>query len=203
MVDAYRARASAARRRWRPRVNPGAILLTVLGTLGAVLVANSPEPPVTAPMPVETTEYVPYSYGEIPEGALEASQTHGEAPISVETPSEGRCTDWSSYAASIGFHDDEIDVLERILWLESRCQPGIVGDEEHGGSIGVAQIHAPTWCKPSKYWPNGYLQTHGIVLTCDDLFDVRLNLQAAYAIFVYAGRSFHPWTTYKLIGGNK
>ena len=183
-------------------MNPGAILLAALGTVSAVVWASSPEP-VDPPAAPVTTIWEPYEYGEIPAGAVEASQTSVEAPISVEKQSEGRCTDWSSYARSVGFRDDEIDILERILWLESRCQPGVVGDEQYGGSIGVAQIHAPTWCKPSQYWPDGYLQTHGIVLTCDDLFDVRLNIQAAYAIFVYAGRSFHPWSTYKLIGGTK
>ena len=184
-------------------MTPAALLLAALGTVGAVLVASSPEPRIDPPTLPVTTAYEPYSYGEIPAGASEAPQTSAEAPISVEKQSEGRCTDWSPYAASIGFTSEEIDILERIIWLESRCQPGVVGDEEYGGSIGLAQIHAPTWCKPSKYWPNGYLQTHGIILTCDDLFDVRHNLRAAYEIFVYAGRSFHTWTTYKLIGGEK
>lgn len=195
MVRAYRARAPQAR---SAVLNPVALLLATLGTVGAVALAQSPEPldPPAAPV---TTVWQAYEYGEIPAGAENASETSVEAPLVVEKASEGRCLDWSSYAASIGFKDAEIDILERILWLESRCQPGVVGDEQYGGSIGLAQIHAPTWCKPSKYWPEGYLQTHGIVLTCDDLFDVRINLQAAYAIFVYAGRSFHPWTTYKLV----
>ena len=203
MVRAYRARASAARHRRSTIVTPAALLLAALGTVGAVLVASTPEPRIDPPTAPVTTAYEPYSYGEIPVAALHATETSVEAPRSDETASAGRCTDWSAYAASIGFQSAEIDILERILWLESRCQPGVVGDEQYGGSIGLAQIHAPTWCKPSKYWPNGYLQTHGIVLTCDDLFDVRHNLRAAYAIFVYAGRSFHPWSTYKLIGGTK
>jgi hypothetical protein len=183
-------------------VNPVALLLATLGTVGAVVLATSPEP-VDPPAAPVATVWEAYTYGEIPAGAETASETSVEPSTSVEKQAEGRCTDWSAYAASIGFQTAEIDILERILWLESRCQPGIVGDAEHGGSYGLAQIHAPTWCKPSKYWPEGYLQTHGVVLTCDDLFDVRLNLQAAYAIFVYAGRSFHPWSTYKLIGGTK
>jgi hypothetical protein len=184
-------------------VTPLALFVTVAGTIGALIVASSPEPHLDPPAAPKSTIWQAYEYGEIPVEASKAPETSVEAHSNVEKQSAGRCLDWSLYAAEIGFKDYEIDILERILWLESRCQPGRVRDKQYGGSYGVAQIHAPTWCKPSKYWPEGYLQTQGVIMTCDDLFDVRHNIRAAYAIFVYAGRSFHPWSTYKMIGGTK
>jgi hypothetical protein len=183
-------------------VSPAA-LLTACALTGALWWASpsGPSEPPAQPSPVTFEAYV---YGEIPAQAVEASQTTVEAATSVVEPEIGRCTAWSAIAASEGFTEAEIDVLERILWLESRCETTVVGDAEHGGSYGIAQIHTSTWCKPSKYWPAGYLQAHGIVLTCDDLFAPAIAIKAARAIYVAAGHSFEPWTTYDIIkGGTK
>lgn len=184
-------------------MTPAALLLSA----GAVAVAASwvlpPHPQVTIAEPSPVT-FEAYVYGEIPEQAVKASQTTVEASPSVEETPAGRCTEWSGIARSEGFSEAAIATLEEILYLESRCQPGIVGDENYGGSYGIAQIHTPTWCKPSKYWPEGYLQAHGIVMTCDDLFDPAIAIRAAKTIYDYAGGSFEPWSTYPLtIEGSK
>jgi hypothetical protein len=195
-------RTSSNSRRWSTFVTPAVPLLSAVVALGTVLWMAPPLPEAVTETPSPVT-FEAYEYGEIPAQATTSTERPLGASESVEKASEGRCTQWSAIAAAEGFIEAEIDVLERILWLESRCQPTIVGDEEHGGSYGIAQIHTPTWCKSSKFYPNGYLQTHGIVLTCDDLFDPVLAIRAARAIYIYAGHSFRPWSTYKLIGGEK
>lgn len=185
-------------------MTPAALLLTAgsVAVMASWVLPPHPEAVTVTPSPVTFEAYV---YGEIPAQAVEASQTTVEASPSVAKQAEGRCTAWSAIARAEGFPEAAIPTLEEILYLESRCEPGIVGDAEHGGSYGIAQIHTPTWCKPSKYWPEGYLQTHGIVLTCDDLFDPAIAIRAAKAIYDYAGGSFEPWSTYPLTteGGNK
>jgi hypothetical protein len=185
-------------------VTPAVPLLSAAVALVAVLwvAPPLPEAAIEAPSPVT---FEAYEYGEVPAEAVEASQTTVEAFPSVAKAAEGRCTEWSGIARSEGFSEAAIDTLEQILWLESRCQTGIVGDADHGGSYGIAQIHAPTWCRPSKFYPDGYLQTRGILLTCDDLFVPQIAIRAAKAIYDYAGGSFHPWSTYKLTteGGSK
>jgi hypothetical protein len=175
-------------------------LLAASVVAGAVLWLLPPEPEA-APIIPETAVWEAYEYGEIPVGAAEASQTLQKASISGATPETGRCTQWSEIAALEGFSEAEIEVLEQILWHESRCETNVIGDADRGGSYGIAQIHTPSWCRPTKYYPDGYLQAYGLVLTCDDLFDPRLSIRAARAIYVYAGHSFRPWSTYKLVKG--
>ena len=179
-------------------------LLSAIAALVAASWVLPPHPQVATGEPSPVT-FEAYVYGEIPAQAVEASQTTVEASPSVVKQAEGRCTDWSGIARAEGFSEDAISTLEEILYLESRCQPGVVGDETKGGSYGIAQIHTRTWCEPSKYWPDGYLQAHGIVMTCDDLFDPAIAIKAAKAIYDYAGGSFYPWSTYKLTteGGSK
>lgn len=185
-------------------MTPAGPLLTAVAALVAVLwvAPPLPEPALEAPSPVT---FEAYEYGERPAEAVKASQTTVEASLSVAKAAEGRCTQWSGIARAEGFSEAAIATLEEILYLESRCQPGVVGDEEYGGSYGIAQIHTPTWCKPSKFYPDGYLQSRGILLTCDDLFVPEIAIRAAKEIYDYAGQSFRPWSTYKLTteGGSK
>jgi hypothetical protein len=49
------------------------------------------------------------------------------------------------------------------------------------------------WCKPSQYWPNGYLQAHGLLKDCAELFDLETNLRAALAIYRYS-EGWRAWS---------
>jgi hypothetical protein len=49
------------------------------------------------------------------------------------------------------------------------------------------------WCKPSRYWPNGYLQAYGLIKTCDDLFDLEHNMRSALAIYRYS-EGWRAWS---------
>ena len=65
--------------------------------------------------------------------------------------------------------------------------------DPNGGSYGIMQING-FWCLPNSNWPIGWLQAHGILATCDDLFNATINLQAARAIQSLSG--WQPWTTF-------
>jgi hypothetical protein len=77
---------------------------------------------------------------------------------------------------------------------ESGCNPGALGDAEHGGSVGLLQIHQDSWCRPNKYWPAGYLQTMAVLDDCRQLFDPFVNLYAGLMVWREGG--WTQWTTY-------
>lgn len=96
------------------------------------------------------------------------------------------CAEWLNLAAGLGWEAGNLPMLERVMWKESRCQPHQVNaTDPNGGSLGLTQVNK-FWCLPSRYYPNGYLQTHGVLNTCDDLFNPAINLSAALAIYEYA-----------------
>jgi hypothetical protein len=80
---------------------------------------------------------------------------------------------------------------------ESGCQADAVGDLNRGGSFGLMQVHVPTWCHGSKYWPGGWLAAHGSVgpEECEKLLDPATNLAAALLIQREGG--WRQWTTWR------
>lgn len=95
-------------------------------------------------------------------------------------------------SADVGVYD-----ADYVMWRESRCrQVAFNPTDPHGGSYGLFQINA-YWCKPNRYFKNGVLQSWGIVGSCEDLFNPRVNALAFMAIFDYAERYYGdgwiPW----------
>lgn len=93
--------------------------------------------------------------------------------------------------------------VDYVMWRESRCrQVAFNPTDPNGGSYGLFQINA-YWCKPNRYFKEGVLQSWGIVESCEDLFNPRVNALAFMAIFDYAERHYgdgwipwggKPWT---------
>jgi hypothetical protein len=88
----------------------------------------------------------------------------------------------------------------RILYRESRCSASAVNSTKNrNGSIdyGLSQINDRTWCLPTKYSKKGFLQTKGIISTCEDLLDPEKNLRSMVALMAYSeertGCPFTPW----------
>ncbi len=96
-------------------------------------------------------------------------------------------------ARHVGWAEQDLTQLVAVAYRESRCQPDAFNPRDpNGGSNGVMQINQ-FWCKPSKYYANGYLQAYGLIRTCDDLFNLEDNLRSALAIFRYSN-GWRAWS---------
>lgn len=165
-------------------MNPVATTAIVLGGLMVSItgLATSPEDPIDelGRPTVSSTVY-------------EAPRSLSEAPTPTTVAPIGACWPVYAYALQAGFTPDEALVLDRIAWLESRCTANAVGDR--GESLGILQVHAPSWCTPNVYNPVGYLQAALVLNSCEELFDPVVAVNAARAIYLYGG--FEQWSTYE------
>ena len=111
-----------------------------------------------------------------------------------------RCAQWWETARQAGWLDRQLPTLDYILWRESRCNAGVINKTLNGdGSwdYGLAQINDKSWCKITKWYPNGYLQSLNVLDYCKDLLDPYTNLRAAKSLFDYSQKTnengFQPW----------
>ena len=130
-----------------------------------------------------------YEYGEVP---IQASTTSTSTTVWVEPQPKSDCELALQMALNVGWPATEMAHLAVVMYRESRCTPGPVlnADDPMGGSRGLLQING-FWCTPNSNWPTGWLQAHGIVTDCDDLYDSATNLRAGLAIWRNSG--WHPW----------
>jgi hypothetical protein len=134
-----------------------------------------------------STAYSPVEAGTLPD-ALGSPQT----PQTTLPPYQGAgCAEWADVALRGGFTVDQLPVALQVAEFESMCLPDAIGD--NGQSFGLWQIN-DYWCTPVKYWPQGYLQTMGIVSDCTDLLNPLINAHAAWHISTQYG--WQNWTTY-------
>lgn len=159
-------------------------------TTSPVEATTAPAPSTTVPAttaaPVETTE----------------TPTHVAPQGFAPTPRDlyGDCGEWRDLALAVGWPAEEWPTLSYVLHRESRCDTTAHNSTDPlSGSRGLLQING-YWCRPSKYSPAGWLQEHGILDTCDDLYAPDVNLRAGLAIWIY-GELKHgcgwrgPWST--------
>jgi hypothetical protein len=151
--------------------------------------------------------------GLIPANAIDAPQEPPSRPQGAETiltqqptppvaidPYKGletvqgrSCPGWGRLAGQVGWPKSELRMVSAVAYFESRCRRDALGDQ--GRSISAMQIHSTSWCRPTRYYPNGYLQTVGIINSCDDLWDPATNLRAALEIWRVGG--WRQWTTWQ------
>jgi hypothetical protein len=145
------------------------ILIAASSIFAVVTTASSSE----APAVVTTTSTI-------------ANTTSTTMSSTVPIPPAARCPMWWSLAAAEGFTNDEMGTLDRIMFRESRCDPLQTNlHDPNTGSFGLTQING-FWCLPSRYYPNGYLQTVGVLSSCSDLYEPQTNLRAAFALVEYS-----------------
>jgi hypothetical protein len=132
--------------------------------------------------------------------APDASQT--PSTTTPEPPAEARCPQWWGLARDAGWTDDLLPTLDFVMWRESRCLTSAHNttlNTDGSADLGLTQINDRSWCEPTRWYPNGYLQTIGVLSTvgCEQLFDPYLNLLSAKAIHDYAlqhnGNGWQPW----------
>ena len=103
------------------------------------------------------------------------------------------CSQVATLAVAEGLPQAELETALRVAVRESLCtSDAFNATDTMGGSAGIYQINY-FWCKPSTYWPTGWLQAHGILQTCDELFDPVTNTKAMVAIWNNSG--WLPWKT--------
>lgn len=94
-------------------------------------------------------------------------------------------------ASQAGWPLTEMGTVARIIYRESQCHAKAFNKfDSNGGSYGYYQING-YWCRPNKYWPTGWLQAKGILQTCNDLLDPKINTYSALAIWHNSG--YGPW----------
>ena len=101
------------------------------------------------------------------------------------------CPGWVDIAREVGWPESELAMVGTVTYLESRCLNSVRGD--NGKSWTAWQIHTTSWCRPNKWWPDGWLQAQGIITRCQDLLDPHTSARAALAIQREGG--WRQWTT--------
>jgi hypothetical protein len=150
---------------------------------------------------------VPVNAADAPQPSPEASRSVLVASTTVappepvkavlrdlETPDGESCPGWMDVAREVGWPEAELPMVGAVTYFEARCRMDVRGDQ--GKSWTAFQVHTSSWCRPTRYYPDGYLQSLGIVSTCDNLLDPATAARAALAIWQYGG--WAPWTTSKM-----
>jgi len=119
-------------------------------------------------------------------------------PTHTDWKRSSHCPEYANAVAFVKFPIYDRRMALRVMHKESRCIYTVFnGDDPNGGSIGLFQINM-FWCKPSRYFKDGWLQSQGILDECGDLYNPLINLQAAKAIYDYSvehndGNGWQPW----------
>lgn len=151
------------------------LMLAAFAGLYGLFVATMPDLPPTASV-VQTTVYKPTSTH------YSAVQTTNP-PTRITTPplpAAGDCEGWVGVAYGVGWPAAALDTLKLAMQLESGCDPYALGDG--GDSVGLMQIHMPSWCVPNRNWPIGWIQHYNLGI-CGDLWNGPTNLRVALAIW--------------------
>ena len=88
-------------------------------------------------------------------------------------------------AANAGFTGEDLAMAVAVALAESSGDPEVLGDNDK--SVGLWQIYVPLHPE-FEGW---------------DLTDPQQNANAAHSVYVKAGHSFKPWTTFKNIALGK
>ena len=151
---------------------------------------------VSAPQALASTAPV------VPTGTVETTLISRPRPVSAAyrpVPKDAYCPQWWAFARQAGWKGNQMETLDYIMHRESRCRPkahNTTLNKDGSTDMGLTQINDRSWCLPSRYYKNGYLQSLGIIKYCEDLFDPLTNLRAAKALYDYSqenGSGFRPW----------
>ena len=111
-----------------------------------------------------------------------------------------RCAEWWALAKQAGWQDRHLPTLDYILWRESRCNPKSINkvlNQDGSWDYGLTQINDRSWCKTTRWYPDGYLQSLEVLDYCKDLLNPYVNLKAAKSLYDYSQKinnnGFQPW----------
>jgi hypothetical protein len=159
--------------------------------------AEAQTPPPPTPTQITTLRTLLNTPQDIPETAATPTTT-----AIAQIPPAARCGQWWGLAAEAGWEPEHMATLDYVMWRESRCDPtqhNTTLNRDKSTDIGLTQINDRSWCLGTRWYPDGYLQTIGVLRTvgCNELFDPYLNLKAAKALYEYSLRAnqdgWQPW----------
>lgn len=169
----------------------GIVVLFALAGLSCDAPSDSPQEVSRVSTPT-TTISVPQTAPQTP------LRPDLEQPIPVPTTlPDTKCAEWYPLAIEVGWPDELWPRLAKIMWRESRCQPDAHYDgDPNGGSYGLMQING-FWCRPRYAGDPGWLQSAGVLDTCDELYDPETVLHASLHVYIYSlyqnKNGWHPW----------
>jgi hypothetical protein len=158
-------------------------LMLAFGALLGLVPANAAEAPQSAPEPLRR-----------PVASTTTTSTTEPPKRPLEVADGQSCPGWIDVAREVGWPEAELPMVGAVTYFEARCRNDVRGD--HKASWTAFQIHTKSWCRPTRYYPDGYLQTIGLVSTCDNLLDPATAARAALAIWEYG--TWTQWTTHEL-----
>ena len=91
----------------------------------------------------------------------------------------GKCAQWHELALSVGWPEEQLPTLDKVMWRESRCTP----DAYSNGNHGLTQIN-----NTHRAWVEELGWTFP-----DDLYDPAKNLRFAYLL--WADDGWKHWKT--------
>jgi hypothetical protein len=109
-----------------------------------------------------------------------------------DVPPPDPCAKVAAFALAAGLPPKQLPTALRIAHRESRCSSAFNPNDPNGGSYGHYQING-FWCRPNRYWPEGWLQAKGILDKCTDLYQP--DVQAAAMVAIYRNSGWIPWST--------
>lgn len=167
--------------------------LTIPSALALLLATRvTPSSDAAAPTPTATTvpTVVASPASTIPDPTTTSTSTTSTIPATTTTTllsGDWACPEAITLAAAVGWPADELDALDAVIWRESRCDPSARSTTR---DTGLTQIN-DFWCRSTAAYPDGFLQTAGVVADCTDLYDPETSLRASLVIFGRSGWS--PW----------
>ena len=138
--------------------------------------AVTPPTITDSPKQAKTPVYASTTHATMPQVASKPWTPTTSTPL----PQAGNCEAYVAIAYHVGWPIATLDTLRDAMRLESGCDPYAIGDG--GDSIGLLQIHQPSWCTPNSNWPIGWMQHYNLGI-CGDLFDPHVNLRVGLAIW--------------------
>lgn len=165
------------------------LLVAISGAIGLIRSEEASPPPYFEPSrrdkivvePTTTTTTTIQEY--LGEGGPEPT-THylSSTTTSTTTPlPEGKCSEWYQHAVDVGWPEERLQKLGRIMWAESRCLPDVRGS----GSYGLTQMQYSA----HKDW---LLEEFG-VRESTELYEPYLNLASALWLAEYAEVHYGCW----------
>jgi len=144
-----------------------AAILILVGCTAGAKALDAPEP---SQHPTETSATLRKAPRAL---SVSSSTTSTTLPIA----SDALCPQWWTLAREVGWSEQELEMLDFIIWRESRCFPDAWNGAD-AGLLQINQIHREFVAVMGFTFPEG-------------MFDPRSNL--IFGLKLWSGKGWEPW----------